>query len=72
MSQLNIKPVLSCKRCGRHVILAQMNTFIPDSDGKALDEMAAGVAKNVYCERCRHEMDYENKYSKGRILRING
>jgi hypothetical protein len=49
-----------------------MNTFIPDSDGKALDEMAAGVAKNVYCERCRHEMDYENKYSKGRILRING
>lgn len=55
MSRMSTQPVIKCKRCGRPVIVASLETFFPDEDTTALREMMSNINKIVMCEQCLGE-----------------
>lgn len=57
MSRMSTKPVLHCVRCGGPVIIASLETYFPDEEGKVLFEWMRNLNKIAMCERCKGQYD---------------
>ena len=58
MSKLSTQPVLRCKRCGRGVVVAGLQTTVPDDDAALLGVFMKGLAEKVLCAWCQRQYDY--------------
>ena len=65
MSQLSTTPVMKCRRCGKFIKVALLETQTPDPEGELLYSLMAGLSKIALCDHCQA---VKNKYAtEGRI-----
>jgi hypothetical protein len=62
---ISTTPVMKCRRCGKFIKVALLETETPDPSGELLHTLMAGLSKIAYCDMCQAK---KNKYaSEGRI-----
>ena len=65
MSQLNVKPVLLCRRCGRPLVVSHLSTTNPDPDGRELHALSQNISKIALCEFHRRQRDWYIMQGRG-------
>lgn len=65
MSQMNTKPVLLCRRCGRPLVVSHLSTSKPDPSGEELHGLIANLSKIALCDYHRRQRDYYIMQGRG-------